>query len=148
MSNEIIFSEQIFDNVFERKVLFEKYDPYLGYILLTDFENWIYPNVNLDLLNEAINKTKEINQIFGEFGQPDSYVISMANVSHLISDVFLLGSKVYGKVTFLDTLQGRILKELSKNKFEITFSIRATGVVTHENITEIQEIIAWDAKTI
>jgi len=148
MSNEIIFSEQIFDNVFERKVLFEKYDPYLGAVLLTDGTSWVYPNLNTESVIQAIENLKPL--LYGEIHEEREIlcdVVSLSNVSHVIKNVFLRDGKIYGEVTWLDTPSGRIMKELLRNNFQAKFMIRAIGNVNQAE-TEIASIITWDVKTI
>ena len=153
MSNKIIFSEQIFDNVFERKVLFEKYNPLFGQLLLVDFESWNYPIPEIESLTEAINdlgtKIKE-RTLFGELvneGEDKGLDIHIGNISHVIESVSLEGNKIYGKVCCLDTPKGLYLKQFIKNNLELKFSIRATGSVNlEENNTHISEIITWDIK--
>ena len=148
MSNEIIFSEQIFDNVFERKVLFEKYDPYLGAVLLTDGTSWRYPNLNTESVIQAIENLKPL--LYGEIHEEREIlcdVVSLSNVSHVIKNIFLRDGKIYGEVTWLDTPSGRIMKELLRNNFQAKFMIRATGNINQAE-TEIANIITWDVKTI
>jgi len=151
MSNEIIFSEQIFDNVFERKVLFEKYDPYLGAILLTDGTSWGYPNFNTESVTQAIENINTINNVlYGEIHEERDMLcdlVRLSNVSHTIKNVFLRDGKIYGEVTWLDTPSGRIMRELLRNNFQAKFMIRAAGNIDEQE-TVIDRIITWDVKTI
>jgi hypothetical protein len=136
------------DLVLTRKVLFEKYDPYLGAILLTDIDNWQYPNMNIQSVIQAIENLNPF--LLGEMdwnGELFSDVVNLSNVSHLIKNVSLIDRKIYGEITWLDTPAGRIMKEILKNNFQLKFEVRATG---HTNQTEtiVHNIITWDVKTI
>lgn len=81
--------------------------------------------------------------MFGEELEFYRETINLTNVSHTITDVFLKGFKIYGKINFLDTPSGRILKEFIKGRFKIKTKIRVTGS-THNGITEIADILTWD----
>ena len=50
----------------------------------------------------------------GELDHPESTVINLKNVSHLISDYWWDGDNVMGKIEILPTPSGQILKELIK----------------------------------
>ena len=136
------------DNICTREVLFEKYNPYLGSILLTDFATWDYPVINKEAVEIAIENLKERienNHFYGEFAheQREDGVINIANVSHSIDNVYLKEDKMYGRITLLDTPNGRILQELNKYNIEIRFELRALGTIVG-NRTTIEEIITWD----
>lgn len=149
-SENILLSELgDLENVFIKKVLFEKYDPLLNTFLLTDFKTWQYPIPDMDSLNLALENLKhkiEQNTLFGEIKTENEVLdvnVSLANISHLISEVFLVENKIFGNIKCLNTPSGELLKEFIKNKFEIKFHIRATGSVGI-NSTELADIITWD----
>ena len=138
------------DRVCTREVLFEKYNPYLTAVMLTDLNTWGYPNIDVGSVDKSIEYLKdkiEKKRFVGEFLHGTEHVsldIHLSNVSHSIENVFLKDRKIYGKITVFDTPSGRIVKELTKNKFEMKFRIRATGHINAENSTEVDEIITWD----
>lgn len=138
-----------YENVFIKKVLLEKYDPLLNAFLLTDFETWQYPPPDMDSLSLVIENLKhriKENTLVGEIKTENEVLdfnVRLTNVSHLISEVFLVENKIFGNIKCLDTPSGDLLKEFIKNKFEIKFHIRATGSVG-VNHTELADIITWD----
>ena len=50
------------------------------------------------------------NRATGELDHPDSSIISLKNVSHIIRDIQWNGDKVIGKIEILPTMSGNILK--------------------------------------
>jgi len=141
------------DNIFIREVLFEKFNPLFGQLLLVDFNYWNYPIPETESLTMAINhletRIKE-GTVFGELtfeGEEKDLDVHAARVSHIIESVYVDRNKIYGKVSCLDTPQGLYLKQLIKNNLELEFSIRATGSINQEeNNTSIAQIITWDIK--
>lgn len=135
------------DNVCTRKVLFEKYNPYLSDFILADFITWGYPEPDLTSLSVAISDLKEKienNILYGELNHPLTLDVTLANVSHSISNINLFDNKIYGNVHFVDTPSGQILKQLISDRLKVRFGIRATGAII-ENFTRINEIITFDA---
>jgi hypothetical protein len=147
MSNFILNNlNQNSEYVSTRKVLFEKYDKYLGYVLLNDFAMWEYININMASLEDAVER---INIKGGCYGEPkrDGYgemfgSVEIKNISHVITNVKIRGSELYGKVYFLDTPMGKIVKDI-KGKGQIKFEIVATGSINNAGETTINEILTW-----
>lgn len=69
----------------------------------------------------------------GELDHPDSSVVNLQNVSHLVTDVWWDGKKVMGKIEVLDTPSGNILKSLVEAGIKMGISSRALGSVTQRN---------------
>ena len=80
---------------------------------------------------------------------PNEPIVSLANVSHMIIEMWWEGSVLYGKVEILDTPKGRILKDLLKAGVKLGISSRGVGSVkSNKNgedvVQEDFELIAFD----
>jgi hypothetical protein len=84
----------------------------------------------------------------GELDHPESSVINLQNVSHLISDYWWDGDNVMGKIEILPTPSGNILKELVKAGVTVGVSSRGMGSLEQNgNVMEVQddfELLCWD----
>jgi len=108
----------------------------------------IYP---YDILKrEAANYMKAVEEgtAGGELDHPDSAVVSLANVSHRILDMWWQGEELYGKVQIAETDIGDKLKGLLKTGFKLGISSRGVGsvnTVRGEDIVQDDfELIAFD----
>lgn len=90
------------------------------------------------------------NRAYGELDHPDSQVISLGNVCHVVRDVWWDGDDVIGKIEILDTPSGKILKELFNNNLTVGISSRGMGSVKEiyeQDALEVQddfELLCWD----
>ena len=79
---------------------------------------------------------------------PESTVINLKNVSHLINDFWWDGDNVMGKIEILPTPSGNILKELIKNGVSVGVSSRGMGSLEpNGSVMEVQddfELLCWD----
>jgi hypothetical protein len=105
-----------------------------------------------DLWEREIDKymscVKE-NRATGELDHPDSTIISLKNVSHIIRELWWDGDKVMGKLEILPTVSGNILKALIENNVMVGVSSRGMGSLKemNEGTLEVQddfELVAWD----
>ena len=84
----------------------------------------------------------------GELDHPESTVINLKNVSHLVIDYNWDGDKLMGKIEILPTPSGNILKELIKNGVTVGVSSRGMGSLEQNgNVMEVQddfELLCWD----
>jgi len=85
----------------------------------------------------------------GELDHPESSVINLANVSHLITELHWEGDDLIGTVEVLGTPAGNILKELFKAGVRVGISSRGLGSVNEigDGAVEVQEdfeILCWD----
>lgn len=152
---DCIFITENFKKEHTRCVIFERYNPFLSYTLLTDFcfdggesnKYWTYPIPNEESLKNAIdvfNNEKKI--VYGELGINKTVDITCSKFSHTIENIFLKDNKIYGLVKILDNDNGSFVKETSK-LFDIKFFIRAMGRVQYrfeKDETIIDSIITWD----
>lgn len=97
-----------------------------------------------DLLEREFKAYKEgpirENRATGELDHPDSAVINLKNVSHIIRDIWWDGDTVMGKIEILTTPSGNILKELIKCGVKLGVSSRGMGSVKQIGETvEVQD---------
>jgi hypothetical protein len=105
-----------------------------------------------DLWEREIDKYQQMvkeNRATGELDHPESSIISLKNVSHVIREVWWNGDKVMGKVEILPTVSGNILKALIDNNVMVGVSSRGMGSLKPlgEGTLEVQddfELLCWD----
>lgn len=109
----------------------------------------VYP---YEILKREADKYMELvenNTAGGELDHPDSAVVSLANVSHRVTEMWWQGKDLYGKVLIAEeTPAGKILKGLLKAGFMLGISSRGVGSVKNANnkdiVQEDFELIAFD----
>ena len=81
------------------------------------------------------------NRATGELDHPDSSIISLKNVSHVIREIWWNGDKVMGKIEILPTVSGNILKALIDNNVQVGVSSRGMGSLKPlgEGTMEVQD---------
>jgi len=98
----------------------------------------------MDKYNELIKERRSM----GELDHPESSVINLQNVSHLITEYFWDKDNVIGKIEILPTPSGNILKELIKNGVTVGVSSRGMGSLEQNgSVMEVQddfELLCWD----
>jgi len=104
-----------------------------------------------DLWEREIDKYKEVvkeNRATGELDHPDSSIINLKNVSHIIRDMWWDGDHVVGKIEILPTASGNILKALIENNVQVGVSSRGMGSLKQVGeVLEVQddfELLCWD----
>jgi len=93
----------------------------------------IYPEKILRREIQNYKKFIDDRRAMGELDHPDSSVVNLQNVSHLVTDVWWDGKKVMGKIEVLNTPSGNILKSLVEAGIKMGISSRALGSVTQRN---------------
>lgn len=108
----------------------------------------VYP---LEILKREAKKYEESvreNRATGELDHPDSAVVSLSNVSHMVTEMWWEGDTLMGKVKLLNTPSGEILKGLLKSGVMLGISSRGVGSVKNKNgldvVQEDFELIAFD----
>ena len=90
----------------------------------------------------------EQRRSMGELDHPESSVVNLKNVSHLISEYWWDGDNVMGKIEILPTPSGNILKELIKHGVTVGVSSRGMGSLEQRgSVMEVQddfELLCWD----
>jgi hypothetical protein len=104
-----------------------------------------------ELWEREIDKYQQIikeNRATGELDHPESSIISLKNVSHIIREIWWDGDKVMGKLEILPTASGNILKALIDNNVMVGVSSRGMGSLKQIGETlEVQddfELLCWD----
>jgi len=97
----------------------------------------IYPKAILD--REVTNYQKFIkeNRALGECDHPDSSVVELKNVSHIVRDAKMDGDSVIGVIEILDTPSGNILKSLIESGVTLGISSRGVGSTRKQGDTQI-----------
>jgi hypothetical protein len=108
----------------------------------------VYP---LNILKREAKKYEEAvseRRATGELDHPDSAVVSLSNVSHMVTEMWWEGDTLMGTVQLLETPSGNILKGLLKSGVMLGISSRGVGSVKSKNgLDEVQEdfeLIAFD----
>jgi len=104
-----------------------------------------------ELWNREMDKYKDLikqRRSMGELDHPESTVVNLKNVSHLINEFWWDGDNVMGKIEILPTPSGNILKELIKNGVSVGVSSRGMGSLEEKGtVMEVQddfELLCWD----
>lgn len=104
-----------------------------------------------DLWEREMNKYAELveqRRSMGELDHPESSVVNLKNVSHLIKEYSWDGDNVMGVIEILPTPSGNILKELIKNGVTVGVSSRGMGSLEDRGgVMEVQddfELLCWD----
>ena len=108
----------------------------------------IYPLKVLE--REVRNYQKFIieNRALGELDHPDSSVVNLKNVSHVIREAYLESGTVYGTVELLDTPSGKILQSLVESGVKLGISSRGVGSTKKQGdyhvVQDDFQLICWD----
>jgi len=97
----------------------------------------IYPRSVLE--RELINYQKFIkeNRALGECDHPDTSVIELKNVSHIVREASLEGEDVVGTIELLDTPAGKILQNLVEAGVTLGISSRGVGSTINESGNQV-----------
>lgn len=109
----------------------------------------IYPH---EILMREVSKYSHLvkeRRALGELDHPDSPVVELKNVSHLVTNIYTNGDEVRGDIEILNTPAGKTLREIISQKVKIGISSRGLGSLQQESdINIVQddfELIAFDA---
>jgi len=97
----------------------------------------IYPKSVLE--REMINYQKFIreNRALGECDHPDSSVVELKNVSHIVRDAKMDNGNVVGAIELLNTPCGKILQSLVESGVTLGISSRGVGSTKRQGDTQI-----------
>ena len=108
----------------------------------------IYPEKTLRREVENYKKVVDDRRSVGELDHPDDSVVNLKNVSHLVTDIWMDGNKVMGKLEVLPTPAGDILKGLVNAGVKIGISSRGLGSVRESRegvmVNEDFQLICFD----
>lgn len=84
------------------------------------------------LMNENI---KNYGGVFGELDHPaDRISVNLDRVSHVITEIYMDGNNVMGKMKILDTPVGMIAKTIAQSGVRFGVSSRGTGMVNENSM--------------
>ena len=97
----------------------------------------IYPRSVLE--REILNYQKLIkeNRALGECDHPDSSVVELKNVSHIVREAIMQGDDVYGTIEILDTPSGKIIQSLIESGITLGISSRGVGSTSSQGGSQI-----------
>ena len=108
----------------------------------------IYPRPILEREIRNYQKFIQENRAMGECDHPDSSVVELKNVSHLIREAYMEGDTVYGSVELLDTPCGKLLQSLVESGVKLGISSRGVGSTKREGEYQVVQddfqLICWD----
>ena len=92
----------------------------------------VYPSA---IMEREVKKYKALvddHRALGELDHPDSSIINLVNVSHMVTEVWMDGPAVMGKIKVLETPSGQILKALVESGVKTGISSRGMGSVKEQ----------------
>lgn len=95
-------------------------------------------------VDNAKQRIKENNGIFGELDHPQSLTINSDRISHVITEMWMNGNDAYGKAKLLNTPMGLIAQELLRSGVKIGVSSRGAGNVTESGDVQGFNFITYD----
>jgi hypothetical protein len=110
----------------------------------------VYPK---QILEREVNKYLQTEiaekRAYGELDHPESSVVNLKNVSHVVRECWWEGDDVVGKVEILNTPSGNILKELILADLTVGISSRGMGSVKkiNEDTDQVEDdfqLVCWD----
>ena len=108
----------------------------------------LYPTVILEREVRNYQKFIRENRALGECDHPDSSVVELKNVSHIVREAHMDGDVCYGLVELLDTPAGKILQSLVESGVTLGISSRGVGSTKREGDYQVVQddfqLICWD----
>jgi hypothetical protein len=101
--------------------------------------NRMYPP---EVIIREVNNYKKLvseNRALGELDHPETNVIQLEKVSHRVTEVWMEGNSVMGKVQVMNTPAGKILQELVNGGCKMGISSRGMGSVREDKGVTIVE---------
>lgn len=100
----------------------------------------LYPK---SVMEKELGRYQELikeKRSLGELGHPPNPTINLNNVSHLITDLRMEGSDIYGKAKILGTPMGKIAENFIKEGVRLGVSSRGLGSLKEKNgVNEVQD---------
>jgi hypothetical protein len=104
-----------------------------GIMQMTETQNGngrVYPHNTMMREVKNYQKLVKENRALGELDHPDDSVINLKNASHMVTEIWMDGKNVMGKIKVLETPSGKILKELVNGGVTVGVSSRGMGSVS------------------
>jgi len=106
----------------------------------------VYPISELaNTVANISNRISESNGILGELDHPDNLNINLANTSHLVTELKMIGDNCIGRAKIINTPSGNILRALIESGVKIGVSSRGSGEVDSEGIVSNYACVTIDA---
>ena len=103
-----------------------------GIMQMTETQNGngrVYPHNTMIREIKNYQKLVKERRALGELDHPDDSVINLKNASHMVTEIWMEGKNVMGKIKVLETPSGKILKELVNGGVTVGVSSRGMGSV-------------------
>jgi len=108
----------------------------------------IYP---LNVLEREVRNYQKFiieNRALGELDHPDSSVVNLKNVSHLVREAYIEAGTVVGVIEILNTPSGQILQSLVESGVKLGISSRGVGSTRKQGdyyvVQDDFQLICWD----
>jgi len=95
-------------------------------------------------VQNAQQRIKECNGIFGELDHPQTLTINSDRISHVITEMWMNGNDAYGKAKLINTPMGNIAQELLRSGVKIGVSSRGAGNVNESGDVNGFQFITYD----
>jgi hypothetical protein len=109
----------------------------------------IYPKKILEKELRNYQKLIRERRATGSLDHTDSSIIELTTVSHLVTEAWMDGDIIYGKVEILPTPHGDTLRNLVEANVTVGISSRGVGTTKsdmngHQIVQEDFQLICWD----
>lgn len=108
----------------------------------------IYPRNILEREIRNYQKFISENRAVGQLDHPDTSVVELKSVSHIVKEAYLEGDVVYGTVEILSTPYGQILRNLISDGVKLGISSRGVGSTKKQGdyyvVQDDFQLICWD----
>jgi len=95
--------------------------------------NRIYPRPVLEREDKKYQELISERRALGELDHPDSPIVQLENVSHVVTDTRWDGNNLVGEIEVLDTPKGQILEKLIGRDIKLGISSRGLGSTRRTN---------------
>jgi|TARA_R110000787_G_scaffold76600_1_gene168742 hypothetical protein len=99
----------------------------------------VYPMEVLTREVKNYSKLVKERRALGELDHPEDSVINLTKASHMVTDIWMEGKDVKGKIKVLNTPSGKVLQELVKANVNVGISSRGMGSVSESRGQTIVE---------
>ena len=97
----------------------------------------VYPTSILQREIQNYQKLISENRALGECDHPESSVVELKNVSHIVREAKMQGEDVYGTIEILDTPSGKIIQSLIESGITLGISSRGVGSTKRQGDTQV-----------
>ena len=97
----------------------------------------VYPTSILQREIQNYQKLINENRALGECDHPESSVVELKNVSHIVREASMKGEDVYGVIEILDTPSGKIIQSLIESGVTLGISSRGVGSTKRQGDTQV-----------